>query len=130
MYLKNEKKRVRVVQFSFDTMRSDYEERLQQKDSDIESIKSEKEEALARAESAERELDEGREEMEKHQRFFPHRVLWLKSEMTPQNKITTFCWLNTYRKRIVSRKFGFYLSLDFGTYVDVLFQEDPDDQVL
>ena len=52
--------------------------------------------------------------MEKLQRFFPHRVLRLKPEMIPQNKITTFCWLNAYREWNVSRKFGFYLSLDFG----------------
>ena len=52
--------------------------------------------------------------MEKLQRFFPHWVLRLKPEMILQNKIKTFCWLNTYKEWNVGRKFGFYLSLDFG----------------
>lgn len=56
--------------------------------------------------------------MEKLQCFFPHWVLRLKPEMILQNKIKTFCWLNTYKEWNVGRKFGFYLSSDFGTYVD------------
>ena len=36
--------------------------------------------------------------------------------MILQNKIKTFCWLNTYKEWNVGRKFGFYLSLDFGVY--------------
>ena len=51
--------------------------------------------------------------MEKLQCFFPHWVLRLKPEMILQNKIKTFCWLNTYKEWNVGRKFGFYLSLDF-----------------
>ena len=53
--------------------------------------------------------------MEKLQCFFPHWVLRLKPEMILQNKIKTFCWLNTYKEWNVGRKFGFYLSSDFGT---------------
>ena len=53
--------------------------------------------------------------MEKLQRFFPHWLLRLKPEMILQNKIKTFCWLNTYKEWNVGRKFGFYLSLDFET---------------
>ena len=68
--------------------------------------------------------------MEKLQCFFPHWVLRLKPEMILQNKIKTFCWLNTYKEWNVGRKFGFYLSLDFGTYEGELFSEDLDDQAL
>ena len=53
--------------------------------------------------------------MEKLQCFFPHWVLRLKPEMILQNKIKTFCWLSTYKEWNVGRKFGFYLSSDFGT---------------
>ena len=52
--------------------------------------------------------------MEKLQRFVPHWLLRLKPEMILQNKIKTFCWLNTYNEWNVGRKFGFYLSLDFA----------------
>lgn len=54
--------------------------------------------------------------MEKLQCFFPHWVLRLKPEMILQNKIKTFCWLNTYKEWNVGRKFGFYLSSDFEMY--------------
>lgn len=64
--------------------------------------------------------------MEKLRRFLSHQVLWPKPEIILQNKITTFCWLNTYKEWNVSRKFGFYLSLDFGTYAGGPFQEAPD----
>lgn len=57
--------------------------------------------------------------MEKLQCFFPHWVLRLKPEMILQNKIKTFCWLNTYKEWNVGRKFGFYLSSDFGTYEQI-----------
>ena len=33
--------------------------------------------------------------MEKLRRFLSHQVLWPKPEIILQNKITTFCWLNT-----------------------------------
>ena len=68
--------------------------------------------------------------MEKLQRFFPHWVLRLKPEMILQNKIKTFCWLNTYKEWNVGRKFGFYLSLDFGTYAGGLFPEYSDEKAL
>ncbi len=61
--------------------------------------------------------------MEKLQCFFPHWVLRLKPEMILQNKIKTFCWLNTYKEWNVGRKFGFYLSSDFGTGVDAQILE-------
>ena len=47
--------------------------------------------------------------MEKLRRFLSHQVLWPKPEIIIlQNKITTFCWLNTNMEWNVGRKFGFY----------------------
>ena len=43
--------------------------------------------------------------MEKLRRFLSHWILWLKSEITLQNKITTFCWLNTNMVWNAGRKF-------------------------
>ena len=46
--------------------------------------------------------------MEKLRRFLSHQVLWSKPAIILQNKITTFCWLNTNMEWNVGRKFGFY----------------------